>query len=70
MTSGLHTQIDADRRLLIRQLRELIEALDRRVPDLEREGEIEIAADAVALRARAVDRLAGLERQARGKSPA
>ena len=41
-----------------RHLRELIAALDRRVPHVERVGEVEIARAAAALRAKAVQRLA------------
>ena len=51
----------ADRRELIRRLRELVEALDSRVPHLEREGEARIARDAAALRRMALDRIAELE---------
>jgi hypothetical protein len=47
---------------LRRELRELIDALDKRVPRVERAGEAEIARDAAVLRAKAVDRLAELER--------
>jgi len=43
-----------------RELEDLIEALDRRVPRVERAGEAAIARDAAALRARAVDRLTKL----------
>jgi hypothetical protein len=52
---------DAYRTKLIRQLRELIEALDRRVPHLEREGEIGIAHEAAALKQKALERIAELE---------
>ena len=45
---------------LIRELEELIAALDRRVPRVERAGEPAIARDAAALRARASGRLAEL----------
>jgi hypothetical protein len=45
----------------LRELRELIDALDRRVPQIQRAGEIAIARDAAALRARAVKRLEELE---------
>lgn len=45
---------------LARALQELIAALDRRVPHIERAGEASIARDAQALRARAVKRLAEL----------
>ena len=48
---------------LARELRELIAALDRRVPRVERAGEAAIARDAAALRAKAVKRLAELEHQ-------
>ena len=45
---------------LARELQELIAALDRRVPRLERAAETAIARDAAELRARAVKRLAEL----------
>jgi hypothetical protein len=48
------------RRQLIDDLRELIAALDVRVPQLERVGEESIARDAAALKARALHRLAEL----------
>jgi hypothetical protein len=51
------------RTLLIRELQELIDALDRRVPQVERAGEISIAADAAALKVKALKRLAELERE-------
>jgi hypothetical protein len=44
----------------VSELRELIAALDRRVPRAERAGEAAIARDAAALRDRAVERLAEL----------
>lgn len=47
---------------LIRHLHQLIEALDRRVPHVERAGEAQIAADARVLRERALRRLLELER--------
>jgi hypothetical protein len=43
---------------LAHELEELIAALDRRVPRVERAGETTIAKDASALRAKAVARLA------------
>jgi hypothetical protein len=49
---------------LARELEELIAALDRRVPRVERAGEADIARDAAALRAKAIDRLAELLRDA------
>lgn len=45
----------------IQLLRELIEALDRRVPHIERTGEIQIARDAASLREKALKRIALLE---------
>ena len=45
---------------LKRELEELIEALDRRVPRVEQAGEVAIARDAAALRVKAVERLAQL----------
>jgi len=47
---------------LARELEELIAALDRRVPRVEQAGEVAIAREAAALRARAVERLAELVR--------
>ena len=54
------TEIGRDR--LIEQLRELVAALDRRVPRLEREGEIRIADEAAALRQKALDRIEQLQK--------
>ena len=45
----------------VRELRELIAALDRRVPQVQRAGEEAIARDAATLRARAVTRIDELE---------
>ena len=47
-------------------LRELVAALERRVPRLEREGEREIARDAEALKADALRRIGALEQAPRG----
>ncbi len=49
------------RATLIRQLRELIEALDARTPNLERVGEVEIAREAATLKVKALTRLAELD---------
>lgn len=49
-------------------LRALVAALDRRLPNLERIGQHEIARDAAALRAEAVHRIAELERCADRRS--
>ena len=45
----------------VRELRELIAALDRRVPQVERVGEIPIARAAVALKSEALKRIEELE---------
>jgi len=45
----------------IRHVRELIAALDRRLPRIERAGEADIARDAAALKKRALERLAELQ---------
>jgi hypothetical protein len=55
------TSVLLDRTKLIAQLRELIVALDNRVPQLEREGETRIADEAAALRQKALVRIAELE---------
>ena len=47
---------------LVRELRELVVALDRRVPQVQRAGEASIARDAAALKARALRRIEELER--------
>jgi hypothetical protein len=52
---------ETDRARALRHLRELIAALDRRVPHIERSGEIAIARDAATLRAKALERIAQLE---------
>ena len=48
---------------LARELLELIEALDRRAPRVERAGEAGIARDAAALREKAIKRLRELEEE-------
>ena len=50
---------------LVRELQELIAALDRRVPRVERAGEAAIARDAALLRERAVKRLDELTKRRR-----
>ena len=50
---------------LIQELRELIAALDRRVPHVERAGEASIARDAAALKPRPLQRIEDLERERR-----
>lgn len=48
----------------VRELLELIAALDRRVPQVQRAGEASIARDAAALKARALKRIEELEHEA------
>jgi len=55
-------------RVAASELEELIAALDRRVPRVEQAGEADIARDAAALRAKAVERLAELAREASVRS--
>ena len=45
----------------VRELLELVAALDRRVPQVQRAGEASIARDAAALKARALKRIEELE---------
>jgi hypothetical protein len=47
----------------IRELREFVAALDRRVPRVERVGEADIARDAATLRSRALRRIDELVRE-------
>jgi hypothetical protein len=58
------TAIADGRARLVRELRELIAALDRRVPQVHRMGELAIARAAAALRTEALKRLEELERDA------
>lgn len=55
---------------LMHDLLELVAALDRRVPRLEREGERDIARDAHGLRRAALKRIAELERSVTRPAPA
>ena len=48
---------DTDRDRAVAALRELVEALDRRVPHVERLGEVRIAREAAALRKEAAERI-------------
>jgi hypothetical protein len=52
---------DRERADLRRRLRDLIAALDRRVPYFDRDGELEIVREAAVLKRQAEDRLAQLE---------
>ena len=51
----------------IRELREFVAALDRRVPRVERLGEADIARDAAALRTRALRRIEELAQDEDGR---
>ena len=57
-----HTMKTRSDQTLVDDLRELIAALDRRVPRIEREGERAIARDAQGLRRAALKRICELER--------
>ena len=52
-----------DSAAIIRDLRELIEALDRRLPQVQRAGEAAIATAAMRLRTEARNRIEELERE-------
>jgi hypothetical protein len=62
----VEAQADAEiaRKNLIADLRELVRALDQRVPHMERAGEAKIAREAGSLRDKALKRIAQLEKQA------
>ena len=53
--------VTMDRTRMLADLRELVKALDRRVPRLERAGESKIAREAEALRMKAMDRIERLQ---------
>ena len=59
------TTAASSRAQTVRELYELIAALDRRVPQVERVGEISIARAASALKFEALKRIEELEREAR-----
>ena len=56
------TTIPFSSRTVLDDLRELVAALDRRVPQLDRKGERDIARDAAALRTEAMKRILEIER--------
>jgi hypothetical protein len=62
-STGPRTPLSRTREKLIEHLRELIIALDGRVPHLDRAGEAAIARDAAALKQQALTRLAELEHE-------
>jgi hypothetical protein len=53
----------------IKTLKELIAALDRRLPHVERLGEAAIADEAAALKARALERIEELQREPTSAEP-
>jgi hypothetical protein len=55
--------VEVNHAILVRELEELIAALDRRVPRVEQAGEAVIAREAAALRENAVRRLAELSEE-------
>jgi len=61
--AAARTETGIDKKRVIRHLRELINALDSRVPHLERRGETQIVGDATALRVKAIKRIAQLDRK-------
>jgi hypothetical protein len=61
MTARLLSVVPRLARTLVEDLRELVAALDRRVPRLERDGELAIARDAAALKVQALKRIEELE---------
>ena len=61
VTPDVENVAEAELTAKLRHLRELIAALDRRVPRVERVGEVSIAREAAALREKALQRIAILE---------
>jgi hypothetical protein len=57
-----HTMKTSSDHTVVHDLRELVAALDRRMPRIEREGERAIARDAQSLRRAALKRIGELER--------
>ena len=60
---------DVTRVRIVRELHELIAALDRRVPQVQRAGEASIAKAASGLRAEALKRIDEIEREAPSAPP-
>jgi hypothetical protein len=67
---GVDTAPDVatQRARIIDELNELVAALDRRVPDVGRVGEVRIARAAAALRSEALKRIEELQRDAEGQA--
>jgi hypothetical protein len=57
----MSSALTSERGEVLRELHELLDALDRRVPRMERAGEVEIADAAAALRAKALARIREIE---------
>ena len=57
--------VSMEERTVLEDLRELVDALDRRVPHLDRKGERDIARDAARLRAEAMTRIRDIETEQR-----
>jgi len=55
--------VPVSERNVLEDLRELVAALDRRVPHLDRKGERDIARDAAALREEAMNRIREIENE-------
>ena len=64
MVIGYPRRTETHRERTVRELHELIEALDRRVPQVQRVGEVAIARAAAALRIAAIKRIDELEGEA------
>jgi hypothetical protein len=64
VVTSAHVTADNGRTQIVRELHELIAALDRRLPQVERVGEIAIARAAAALKGEALKRIAALAHQA------
>jgi hypothetical protein len=62
MASPLHRPTAPTQLETIEHLRELVDAIDKRSWHFERKGEVDIARDAAALRKKALERIAELER--------
>jgi hypothetical protein len=63
------TTPETQRSQTVRELHELIAALDRRVPRMERAGEVSIARAAAALKSEALRRISELERDSTVADP-
>ena len=69
LVAKVNTGNVAEKKATLHQLMELIEAIDRRLPQVERSGESAIADAAMRLRVEAQKRIAELEREVAGREP-